>query len=89
MEVIFEAPKWAVWQGILARGDRRVGAVLLKALEYRGDWKKAFRILQMQPEMYVHRPRNESEILPWQHMRVGRAADELLAEYHGIIQGER
>jgi radical SAM superfamily enzyme YgiQ (UPF0313 family) len=89
MEVIYEAPKWAVWQGILARGDRRVGAVLLKTLEYRGDWKKAFRTLQMQPEMYVHRPRNESEILPWQHMRVGRAADELVAEYHSIIHGER
>ncbi len=89
MEVIYETPKWAVWQGILARGDRRVGAVLLKALEYQGDWKKAFRTLRMQPEMYVHRTRYESEILPWQHLHVGRAAGELLAEYHDLFDGER
>ena len=89
MEVIYEAPRWAVWQGILARGDRRVGAVLLKALEYRGDWKKAFRTLGMKPEIYVHRVRDESEVLPWQHLHVGRAADELLAEYHGLFDGEQ
>jgi len=88
LEVIYEAPKWAVWQGILARGDRRVGDVLLKALEYKGDWKKAFRTLQMQPEMYVHRTREESEILPWQHVHVGRAAGELWAEYQQSVNGE-
>jgi hypothetical protein len=85
MEVIYEAPKWAVWQGILARGDRRIGAVLLHALHAQGDWKKAFRTLQMSFENYVHRTREHTEILPWQHLNVGLAQDELLADYHRYL----
>lgn len=88
LDVIYETPKGAIWQGILARGDRRIGDVLLKTLEYRGDWKNAFRTLRMQPGSYAHRTRDESEVLPWSHLRVGCSQTELLTEYHDLFPGE-
>jgi len=84
MEVIHELPKWAVWQGILARGDRKLGDVLLLALQYQGDWKKAFRELNMHPGFYAHRNRSENEKFPWNHFNVGLSHQTLLDEYHNI-----
>jgi radical SAM superfamily enzyme YgiQ (UPF0313 family) len=91
LEVIYELPKWAVWQGILARGDRKIGHVLLLTLQYQGDWKKAFRELNMHPGFYVHRSRNDNEKFPWNHLNVGLSQQVLLDEYHDILEakGER
>lgn len=89
VEVIYEAPKWAVWQGILARGDRRVGHVLALMLQYQGDWKKAFRELHLHPEFYAHRSRNPDEILPWSHLAIGEAQHGLFEEYQRVIAGEQ
>jgi radical SAM superfamily enzyme YgiQ (UPF0313 family) len=82
VEVIHELPKWAVWQGILARGDRKLGHVLLLMLQYQGDWKKAFRELNMHPGFYVHRNRSDNERFPWSHFNVGLSHQVLLDEYH-------
>ena len=85
-EVIHELPKWAVWQGILARGDRKLGHVLLLMLQYEGDWKKAFRELNLHPDFYVHRSRRDDELLPWQHLQVGASPQALREEYHHISE---
>jgi radical SAM superfamily enzyme YgiQ (UPF0313 family) len=85
MEVIHELPKWAVWQGILARGDRKIGHVLLLTLQYQGVWKKAFRDLNMNPDFYAHRSRNGDEKLPWDFMTVGLSRQALFDEYQGIL----
>lgn len=87
VEVIHEAPKWAVWQGILARGDRRLGQILLLTLRYHGDWKKAFRELHRDPGFYVYRNRNTDEMFPWSHLHVGTSHQALLDEYQSIITG--
>lgn len=84
LEVIHELPKWAVWQGILARGDRKIGHVLLLTLQYQGDWKKAFRELNMHPGFYVHRNRSNNERFPWSHFNVGSSHHALLGEYHNL-----
>ena len=89
VEVIHEVPKWAVWQGILARGDRRLGHILLLTLRYHGDWKKAFRELHMDPGFYVYRDRNSDEMFPWSHLNVGDSRQALLDEYQSIITGQR
>jgi radical SAM superfamily enzyme YgiQ (UPF0313 family) len=95
VEVIHELPKWAVWQGILARGDRKLGHILLLTLQYQGDWKKAFRELHMDPGFYVHRNRNDDERFPWSHLNVGLSHQALLDEYHNLevksnkVKGER
>lgn len=85
VEVIHEAPKWAIWQGILARGDRRLGLILLLALEYQGNWKKAFRELCLSPEFFVHRTRHEEELFPWYHLHVGVSQQRLRDEYQRLF----
>ena len=85
VEVIYEVPKWAVWQGILARGDRRLGHVLLLTLEYQGNWKKAFRELNLHPGFYAHRTRHADEQFPWDHLNVGLSHQHLRDEYQRIF----
>ena len=85
VELIHEAPRWAIWQGILARGDRRVGKVLLKTLQYEGNWKKAFRTLGMSPTFYAHRTRSVDELLPWNYLQVGASQQNLADEYQDLF----
>ncbi|MCP4395799.1 MAG: radical SAM protein [bacterium] len=88
VELIHEAPRWAIWQGILARGDRKLGDVLLKTLQYQGNWKKAFRELEMSPEFYVHRTRSIDERLPWSHFQIGTSQQHLADEYQSLFPAE-
>lgn len=88
VEVIHEGPKAAVWQGILARGDRRLGQVLLHALNSQGDWKRAFRELGRDPGFYVHRARAVDECFPWDHLHVGAAHQQLRDEYQRLFSRE-
>lgn len=64
-------------EAVFARGDRRVGKVLLRAVElgckfdgwsehFRGDlWKQAFEDAGIEPDFYTVRRRSYDEILPW------------------------
>lgn len=85
VEVIHEAPKWAVWQGILARGDRKLGQVLLRTLKLQGNWKKAFQDLGLDPGFYVHRTRTEDEYFPWNHLQIGGSNEQLYHEYQHLF----
>ncbi len=85
VEVIHETPKWAIWQGILARGDRKMGEVLLLTWRYHGNWKKALRELGLSPEVYVHRVRQFDEPFPWDHFSVGVSRQQLYNEYQGLF----
>lgn len=70
-------------EGVLARGDRRLGRVLLKAYELgcRFDswdehfnlslWLKAFDECGIDPYFYTARKREFSEVLPWDHLDFG------------------
>ncbi len=85
IEVLVESPKEAYIQGVLARGDRRLSAVLLATHNqgssklFRQELKKA----GLNEEFYLYRRRNEtSEILPWDHLNMGIDADYLLHELH-------
>lgn len=73
----------SVLEGVLARGDRRVGASILRAYE-KGSlydawgenfdnelWMSAFRETGVDPDFYTCRVREESEILPWDFIDVG------------------
>jgi radical SAM superfamily enzyme YgiQ (UPF0313 family) len=88
IEVIHESPKSAVWQGILARGDRTIGQVLLHTMKWQGDWKKAFRELQRDPGFYAHRTRALNECFPWEHLHVGAAQQQLRNEYQHLLSME-
>lgn len=70
-------------EGVLARGDRRLSKVILKAFEYgcKFDswddkfnfdlWMKAFEDCGIDPYFYTRRRREFSELLPWDHIDVG------------------
>lgn len=60
-------------QGVLARGDRRLGAVLYDAVRHGGlrAWHAALRQHGLEAPFYLFRPREEEEILPWSNIDVG------------------
>lgn len=74
IEVLVESPKEAYIQAVLARGDRRLSAVLLEAHKRGGSkgFKQALKVNMLKEEHYLYRERDEqTEILPWQQLDMG------------------
>jgi len=72
VEMAFESPNLSFLQGIISRGDRRLGKVLGRLAEipsagYR-EWQKALAAEGLSGEWYACRARPEAEILPWGHI---------------------
>ena len=90
----------SVIEGILARGDRRVGKLLLAAhnlgckfdgwSEYfsKERWEKAQSISGIDGSFYASRHRNEDEIFPWDKIDTGVTKDFLLREWHRAKKAE-
>jgi radical SAM family uncharacterized protein len=83
IEVLIEQPKEAYIQSVLARGDRRLGQVLLSAVANGGikGWKHALKMHNIQEEFYLYRLRGETEVLPWDNLDMGIDRAYLLTEY--------
>lgn len=66
-----ESPAWAAVQGVLARGDRRVGEALL-ALEWPtlAGWRKALAAARLHPAAYLGEWALDAS-LPWQVVSLG------------------
>ena len=75
--------KTSYLEAVLARGDRRQGAVLEEAFR-RGfnldawsehfdfdAWMDIFRSKQLDPDFYASRRREADEVFPWEHIDVG------------------
>jgi Fe-S oxidoreductase len=90
IEVIIEQPREAYIQGVLARGDRKLGEVLLTAVLNGGvkGWKKALKTHNIMEEFYLYRTREETEIFPWGNLNMGFEETYLLAEYHRAQAGQ-
>ncbi|CUH94277.1 hypothetical protein P22_0343 [Propionispora sp. 2/2-37] len=73
IEVLIESPKEGHLQGILARGDRRLGKSLLKAHELGGyrHFKRAMRETGLTEDFYLYRQRHKDEVFPWHHLHMG------------------
>ena len=78
----FDSPKWSYIQALLSRGDRRVAKILLTVHQAGGDWKKAFQETDVNPDFYVYRQRELTEVLPWDFIDHGFDKEKLIAEYH-------
>ncbi len=83
-----DVPKWAYVQALLSTGDRRVGSILLKAHQLGGNWTKALRFSQVNPDFFVHRPRGLDEVLPWDFIEHGIQKRYLKREYGLALKGE-
>ncbi|MEZ4599784.1 MAG: TIGR03960 family B12-binding radical SAM protein [Syntrophotaleaceae bacterium] len=86
-------------EGVFARGDRRLGRVLERAVElgcrfdgwrdhFRFDlWQQAFADCGLDPAWYL-RERREDEILPWDPVDARLSREFLLGERHRARSGE-
>jgi radical SAM-linked protein len=85
-------------EGVFARGDRRLGAVLEKAVDLGcrfdgwrdhfdfGRWQQAFAVAGLDPAWYL-RARSEDEILPWDHIDCGSPKEFFLRERRLALAG--
>jgi radical SAM superfamily enzyme YgiQ (UPF0313 family) len=81
VRVLHENPREAALQALLARGDRRVGDFIEQAARLDGDWRRALREWDGDPEFYTTRPRAAEERMPWDHFEVGVKKAGLLREW--------
>ncbi len=89
----------SVMEGVFARGDRRLGQVLVEAIR-RGcrfdgwgehfnfaAWQAAFAAVGIDPRWYLRR-RETDEVLPWDHLDSGVTREFLLRERERALSGE-
>lgn len=83
IKVSFHETPTSLIEGVLARGDRRLNAVILDAYKngckfdswddrFNFDgWMDAFEKNDIDPHFYTQRQRDFSELLPWDHLDYG------------------
>lgn len=83
IKVSYHETPTSLLEGVLARGDRRLSAVLYDAFvngckfdswddKFKFDtWMKAFEKNNIDPYFYTRRRRDFSELLPWDHIDYG------------------
>ena len=86
-------PRMSYLEGLFARGDRRLSAVLHQAFKngcrfdewtehFNFDqWEKAFEQTHVDLDFYMHRRREKEETLPWDHLFTQMDKDWLWKEY--------
>jgi radical SAM family uncharacterized protein len=88
-----------VIEGLLARGDRRVGAVIEQVWRDGGQfdgwrehfdyerWLNACAKQGIDPTWYTNRARAEVEVLPWDHLDLGLDRNWLWSDYQDSLRG--
>lgn len=83
IKVSYHETPTSLLEGVLARGDRRLSAVIYSAFKdgckfdswdeyFKFDsWMKAFDEHNLDPYFYTQRRRDFSEVLPWDHLDYG------------------
>jgi len=82
-----DLPRWAYVQALLARGDRKVAEILWSAVRNHGNWAHTFKTSSVNPDFYVYRERQASEIMPWDFIDHGFSKDYLRQEYRKAHDG--
>ena len=93
-------PRMSFLEAVLARGDRRLGAVLALAWRlgcrldgwaecFRFDlWEEAFARSGIDPAAYACRRYAYEDLLPWDHIDPGVKKDFLVREHRRALKGE-
>jgi radical SAM family uncharacterized protein len=86
-------------EGVLARGDRRVGRAVYEAWRAGAAfdawdegfnpaaWQAGFKAAGLDPAFYAHRERGREEVLPWDRVLTGEAKADLWDEYQKAVAG--
>ena len=89
-----------VLEGLLARGDRKVGAAILAAYKNgalydawsetfdREKWQQAFEETGLNIDFYTTRKRSTDEILPWDFIDIGVSKKHMIKEWERAQKGE-
>ena len=90
----------SLMEAVFARGDRRLGKVLLRAHELGAKfdgwdehfdleiWKQAMEECGLDISFYAHRTRELDEVFPWDHIDVGVSRKFLIREAEKALKGE-
>jgi radical SAM family uncharacterized protein len=91
--------KPSIVEGLLSRGDRRVGAVIRAAWESGGRfdgwsehfsyerWMAAAEQAGVDVDWYTTREREENEVLPWDHLDAGLDREWLWQDWQEAVSG--
>ncbi len=82
-----DKPDNAFLQAVLARGDRRVGELLVTLAVSERNWRQLFRAHGVDPDEYV-RARDRDEVFAWEVVDHGIRRDYLWAEYRRALAGK-
>ena len=87
IEVLVESPKEAYIQGVLSRGDRRLGAVIAACAADRGSksFKSEMKAAGLDMDDMNYRERSFDEFLPWSHLDMGMDEGYLEMEWKRSI----
>ena len=97
--VNYHEPEQTYLEGLLSRGDKRIGDVILRAWEKGAcfdswteyfdlqRWLEAFGECGIDPQNYT-RERGEAEALSWDFVDVGLNKEFLIRERHKAYRGE-
>jgi len=93
-------PNVSLLEAVMARGDRKIGAVIKRAWELgckfdawselydHTKWLQAFKDCGIEPGFYAYRELSLDEILPWSHIDAGVTEEFLKKEYQRARDGE-
>jgi radical SAM superfamily enzyme YgiQ (UPF0313 family) len=79
-----ESPRMAVMEAVLARGDRRVGALVHGGS---GLSVRALRAAGVDPAFYAERARGLGETFPWEIVDLGVSKEYLWKEWQRALKG--
>ncbi len=100
LKVTWSDPEESQMEAYLSRGDRRLGAVILRAWqlgtkfdawqEHHNSvaWRQAFDELGLDPDWYARRPRLLDEVFPWDHIDIGVTKKFLLQDFLWSADGK-
>jgi len=86
IKILADPPKRNYLQALLATGDRRVAKILLAYHFQRGAWSRALKEAPIPPDFFVYRPRETTEILPWDFIDTGVSKALLIREFQAAQQ---
>jgi radical SAM superfamily enzyme YgiQ (UPF0313 family) len=88
IEVRAESVGWSLIQGVLARGDAKLGEVLARMQHNSlAAWCKALGECNLNADYYIHRDLPSSETLPWSVLDSGVKFDYLKGELEKAHRG--
>lgn len=97
----FRRPELSLLEGVISRGDRRIGGLIRAAREggARFDdwgeyfdprkWEEAWEKTGLDREFYLNFPYAPGEVLPWSHIETGVPASVLVGEAEKAMEAGR